>query len=100
MIYITQLIFVKDGQEEKFLEFERHAIPLMTQYKGKVIYRLRPTKENFIDANQELPYEIHFISFDSEQDLEAFLNDKRRLEFMHLKEASVRSMLMVKGEEM
>jgi hypothetical protein len=29
MIYITQLIFVKEGKEATFLEFEDDAIPLM-----------------------------------------------------------------------
>jgi hypothetical protein len=49
MIYITQLIFVKEGKEEIFLEFENYAIPLMEKYNGKIIYRLRPSKENFIN---------------------------------------------------
>ena len=100
MIYITQLIFVKEGNEEEFLEFERHAIPLMEKYNGKVLYRLRPTKEDFVDPSAELPYEIHFISFDSDQDLKEFMNDDSRLKFIHLKDESVKSMLLVKGEKM
>lgn len=100
MIYITQLIFVKEGKEEKFLEFERHALPLMAKYNGNIIYRLRPSRENFIDADKELPYEIHFISFGSEQNLRDFMKDDGRLQFLHLKNESVRSMLLVKGEKM
>jgi antibiotic biosynthesis monooxygenase (ABM) superfamily enzyme len=99
MIYITQLIFVKEGKEEKFLEFENHVLPLMEKYNGKIIYRLRPSRENFIDAVKELPYEIHFISFDSEQDLAEFMKDDSRLKFIHLKNDSVKSMLLVKGEK-
>lgn len=100
MIYITQLIFVKKGQEEKFLEFERHAIPLMEKYHGKIRYRVRPKAESFVDATAELPYEIHIISFPAEPDLAAFLKDDNRLQFIHLKEESVQSMLLVKGEPM
>lgn len=101
MIYITQLIFVQKGKESTFHAFEDRAIPLMEKYKGKVLHRIRPTKENFIDSDQaELPYEIHFISFQSEQDLQDFLHDDQRLEFMHLKEASVRSTFLVKGSKM
>ncbi len=100
MIYITQLIFVKEDEEQKFLEFEDHAIPLMEKYNGKIIYRIRPGKDNFIDETKELPYEIHLISFQSEQDLNHFMQDDSRLEFIHLKDESVKSILMVKGEKM
>ena len=99
MIYITQLIFVQEGKEEKFLEFESHAIPLMEKYNGRIIYRLRPSTESFVNPVEELPYEIHFISFDSEQDLAEFMKDDSRLKFVHLKNESVKSMLLVKGEK-
>ncbi len=100
MIYITQLIYVKDGKEAVFHEFEDFAIPLMEQYKGKMIQRIRPDKKAFISGEADQPYEIHFLSFDSEEDLAAFMKDERRLEFLHLKEESVRGMLLVKGGEM
>ncbi|MFZ1807990.1 MAG: DUF1330 domain-containing protein [Cyclobacteriaceae bacterium] len=100
MIYLTQLIFVKKGQEEKFLEFERFAIPLMEKYNGKMLYRLRPEAAHFIDESKELPYEMHFVSFDSEEDLTEFMKDDSRLEFIHLKDESVKSILIVKGEKM
>ena len=100
MIYITQLIFVKEGKEKTFLEFEDLAIPLMKKYNGTLIYRIRPDKENFIHNEKELPYEVHVVSFASEQDLNDFMNDNSRLQFMHLKDASVKSMLLIKGEKM
>ncbi|MCB0667591.1 MAG: DUF1330 domain-containing protein [Saprospiraceae bacterium] len=101
MIYITQFIFIKAGKEKTFLEFENFAMPQMEKYNGRVIYRVRPDKENFIDNHHsELPYEIHFISFDSEQDLKNFMNDDERLKFIHLKEESVKSVLLVKGEKL
>lgn len=99
MIYITQLIFVNKEKEEKFLEFENHVIPLMEKYNGKIIYRIRPSKENFVSENKELPYEIHFMSFDSEQGLAKFMKDDSRLKFVHLKDESVKSILLVKGEK-
>lgn len=101
MIYLTKLIFVKAGKESIFQEFEDFAIPLMEKYRGRILYRLRPNEKDFItSAEKELPYEIHFISFDSEEDLSAFLRDDSRLQFMHLKEESVSSTLLVKGEKM
>jgi hypothetical protein len=101
MIYITQFIFVKEGKEAIFLQFEDFAIPLMEKYNGKILYRLRPNQENFIsEHNGETPYEIHFISFASEEDLNEFLKDDSRLAFMHLKEESVKSTLLIKGRKM
>ena len=97
MIYLTQLIFVKEGKEAVFHQFEEIAIPLMADYNGKVMYRIRPGKESFVSYEEELPYEIHFISFQSEQDFKNFLKDRRREEFMHLKEEAIKSTFLVKG---
>ena len=100
MIYITQLIFVKEGKEAIFHEFEDVAIPLIEKYNGSLLYRVRPDKNSFVSGEEEKPYEIHFISFESESDLHNFMRDKSRLEFIHLKDESVKSMLLVKGTKM
>ncbi|WP_151672004.1 DUF1330 domain-containing protein [Patiriisocius marinus] len=100
MIYITQLIFLKQGKEKIFLEFEKFAIPLMKKYNGKMIYRLRPDKNSYVSSTAGHPYEIHFISFTSEEDLNAFMNDDSRLSFIHLKEESIKSTILVKGVKM
>lgn len=99
MIYITQLIFVKEGKEDTFLEFEDHVIPIMKKYNGQIIYRIRPSKESFVSEKKELPFEIHFISFDSEIDFANFMDDDSRLEFIHLKSESIKSTLLIKGEK-
>ena len=44
MIYITQLIYIKQGQEEVFDEFESIAIPIISKYNGKLLFRIRPTE--------------------------------------------------------
>ena len=72
----------------------------MEKYNGKMIYRLRPSKDDFIENNKETPYEIHLISFDSEEDLTKFIKDDSRLKFIHLKNDSIKSTLIVKGEKM
>jgi len=98
MIYITQLIYVKPGMEEVFHAFESEAIPLLKEYSGKIIQRIRPTQECFIEGEDLKPYEVHLVSFKSEDDLVAFSKDPRRAGFIHLKEESVSSILMYKGE--
>lgn len=100
MIYLIQLIFVKKRKEAIFHEFENFAIPLMEKYNGRIIHRLRPQKDAYISSSEEQPYEIHFISFDSENDLAEFLKDDTRQNFMHLKNESVQSSLLIKGEKM
>ena len=100
MIYITQLIFVKDGHESDFHAFEDVAIPLIEKYNGQLIYRIRPAKENFVSSEQELPYEIHLVSFPAEADLANFMKDDSRKKVIHLKEKSVRSQLLIKGHKM
>ncbi|MFT6138458.1 MAG: elongation factor P hydroxylase [Salibacteraceae bacterium] len=55
------MIFVHDEKEKVFYEFENIAIPLMAEYNGKMIYRIKPTEDVFIPANEKVPYEIHFF---------------------------------------
>ena len=73
MIYITQLIYIKEGQEKIFDEFEEVAIPLIAKYNGKLLFRLRPNKDSFIETWIDKPYEIHLVEFDSEQDYKNFM---------------------------
>ena len=42
MIYITQLIYIKPGQESVFNAFEVIAIPLIARYGGELLIRVRP----------------------------------------------------------
>ena len=100
MIYITQLIFLKKGKEATFHEFENFAIPLMEKYTGKMLYRIRPTDDTFITSEGKQPYEVHFLTFDSDEKLGQFMKDDNRLNFIHLKDESIESVLLVKGEKM
>lgn len=97
MFYITQLIFLKEGMEQLFHQFEDHAIPLMEKYGAKMIFRLRPKDDAFVEGGTERPYEIHFISFESELDFKNFMKDEERKRYVHLKDQSVRSVILVKG---
>ncbi len=98
MIYLTLMIFIKEGKETIFHEFEDLAIPLLKDYNGQLLYRIRPTTENFIVCEGERPYEIHFLSFASEADFINFSKDERRKAFLHLKEASIKTTFLVKGK--
>ncbi len=97
MIYFTQLIYVIEGQESVFHQFEDIAIPLISKYNGRLLLRVRPTESNFIEYQIEKPYEIHFGEFDSEQDFQNFMKDEERKKFLHLKEQSIKTSILIKG---
>jgi uncharacterized protein (DUF1330 family) len=97
MILLTQLIFIKAGQEEIFHQFEDVAIPAILKYNGRLLFRVRPDKDSYIETHIGKPYEIHLVEFDSEQDFIHFQKDEERKKFLHLKEQSVESVLLVKG---
>jgi hypothetical protein len=97
MIYLTQLIYINDGQEHTFNAFEAVAIPLITKYNGKLLMRCRPAAVDMIAGTIDRPYEIHLVSFDAEADFQAFLKDEERKKVLHLKEQSIREVWLIKG---
>lgn len=97
MIYITQLIYLRDGEEATFNEFEKVAIPLISKYNGRLLLRYRPTAGNIIEQGMPAPYEIHLVEFSGEADLENFFKDKEREKFVHLKEKSIKTAWLIKG---
>jgi uncharacterized protein (DUF1330 family) len=97
MIYITQLICIKEGQEKTFHEFENVAIPIIAKYNGRLLLRVRPQEDAFIENSIDKPYEIHLVEFDGEQDFVNFMHDEERKKFLHLKEQSIRSSILYKG---
>ena len=100
MIFITQLIYVLEGQEEIFHQFEDIAIPTILKYNGQLMLRVRPDDKNYIENNIEKPYEIHLVEFASEEDFENFKHDEERKKFLHLKEQSIKSVLLIKGSKL
>lgn len=97
MIYLTQLIYLHEGKEEIFHQFEDHALALLEKYRGQLLLRLRPSADQLIAGLLESPYEIHLVSFPSQDDFDAFKQDKTRERFLHLKDASVSKIVLVQG---
>ena len=97
MVYITQLIYIKEGQENVFNQFEDVAIPTISKYNGRLLLRVRPGQDSFVEINIERPYEIHLVEFDDENDFDNFMKDEERKRFLHLKEQSIKAVLLIKG---
>ncbi len=99
-IYITQLIYIYNSEEAIFNEFESLAIPIISKYNGRLLLRVRPENNSIIESSIETPYEIHIVEFDSLNDFENFKLDEERKSFLHLKEQSIKSTLMIQGHKL
>lgn len=100
MIYITQLIYIREGQENVFHQFEDIAVPIISKYNGQLLLRIRPDENSFIDYNTDKPYEIHIVKFNNEEDFENFKQDNERNKFLHLKEQSVKTSILIIGTKL
>jgi uncharacterized protein (DUF1330 family) len=97
MVFITQLIYILEGKEAVFDQFEDIAIPAISKYKGRLLFRIRPGKEAFIESTIAQPHEIHLVEFETENDFANYLQDEERKRFLHLKEQSIKSAFLIKG---
>ncbi|PSR53781.1 DUF1330 domain-containing protein [Adhaeribacter arboris] len=98
-LYLTLFLYLHEGEEATFLEYEDQVLPMLAKYKGELIYRIRPEITNFVQPSAEYPYEIHLISFSSAQDFENFRQDKERLALFPLFQKSVRKVLLLPSPE-
>jgi uncharacterized protein (DUF1330 family) len=100
MLLITQLIYIIDGQEKVFDEFESIAIPTILKYNGRLLLRVRPTNSNFIESYIDKPYEIHLVEFETQQDFDNFMRDEERKKFLHLKDQSIKEAILIQGTKL
>lgn len=100
MIHLTQLIYIKEGKEETFHEFEKIAIPTILKYNGRLTLRIRPNDNSVIENNIEVPYEIHLVEFNTQKDFDNFKMDEERKKFIHLKEESIESTILIQGVQL
>lgn len=98
MIHLTQLVYVRPGKAEAFHAFEDAVLPLLAKHHGELRLRIRPPQESVLAGQDEPPYEVHILQFESEEDLTRFSNDPVRQQVLHLKEESVSRTLLIKGQ--
>lgn len=98
MLYYTQLIYVLEGQEAVFGNFESHVLPLLQRHGGPLLYRARPGRPDVIETALEYPYEIHLVCFPDREGFEAYRDDPERLRHVPLKDRSVRKALLIEGK--
>lgn len=96
-IYLTQLIYINEGQAAVFEQFEAQVLPLLAQHNGRLLLRIRPTETTIIAQTLEPPYEIHLLEFASQADFEHYLADPQRQAYLHLKDQAIRSTFVIQG---
>ncbi len=99
MIYITLLVYIKPGQEETYNQFEAKAIPIIGKYNGELLLRIKPTEQTYVEGTIENPYEVHIISFPTDDDFKRFAQDEERKNFVHLKDQSIEKIILIKGNK-
>src|SRR5262245_31348389 len=97
MVYLTQLVYLREGQDAILQEVEDIVLPLLSKYQGELLLRLRPDRRIKISGSGEVPYELHVVRFKSEDDLARYSNDDERKRVLHLKDKAVASTLLIKG---
>ena len=100
MIFFTQLIYIIEGQEQVFDQFENMAIPAILKYNGRLLLRVRPTENTFIEYHIDKPYEIHLVEFETQQDFDNFIQDEERKKFLHLKDQSIKASILIQGNKL
>lgn len=100
MIFITQLIYIVEGQEIVFNQFENIAIPTISKYNGRLLLRVRLGNDAYVESTIENPYEIHLVEFETDNDFLNFMQDEERKRFLHLKEQSIKSVVLIKGTKL
>ncbi|SOD78186.1 DUF1330 domain-containing protein [Spirosoma fluviale] len=100
MLYYTQIVFVKEGQEAVFHAFEDQVLPLLERHKGTLLYRVRPDTASVLTTTLGHPYEIHLVSFPDRTDFESYRDDPERRQHITLKDTSVERILLVEGRRL
>jgi hypothetical protein len=98
MIYVTQLIHVRDGRSDAFNEFDTTITTLVSRHNGMFLFRLRPDPLDLILSTIGMPYEIQLLRFETESDFHGFMHDEERKNLLHSKYHVIRSVILIKGQ--
>lgn len=98
MIYVTQLIHVRDGRSDAFTEFDNVMSALISRHNGVFLFRLRPDALNLILSTIGMPYEIQLLRFETENAFDRFMDDEERKRLLLSREHAIRSVILIKGQ--
>ncbi len=65
-----------------------------------ICLRLRPNVNSFIEISIDQPYEVHLVEFSADEDFKNFMLDEERKKILHLKEQSIKAVVLIKGTKL
>jgi len=74
VLTVCVLLWAHAGQEVALAAYEDQVLQLVPAHGGRVVSRVRTTV-----AGADDPYEVHVIEFASDDALDAYMNDQRRV---------------------
>lgn len=94
---VTAFLYAKEGGESTLLEYENAVLPILEDYGGKLLLRIRP--DRLTVSAIRVPDEIHLIGFSEEKDFRSFLSDPKRQSLEEMKKDSIFFSIFLQGTE-
>jgi len=93
-LYLTVLLYLKDGKQEQFYDYERRVKPVIESYGGQFEKVIKPTH---VVGDIPMPDEIHLLSFPSEQSFQSYRDDPALPEIAALRAEAVEQTIIISG---
>ena len=93
-IYMTVLIYLKEGQESLFHDYERQAAKVMMRHNGRFEQIIKP---NIVNGDLPLPDEIHVLSFATPDGFSSYRQDPASQALAPMRLASVEKAIFLQG---
>jgi uncharacterized protein (DUF1330 family) len=88
------LLYLKDGQQAQFYDYERRVKPIIESYGGRFEKVIKPTQ---IIGDFPMPDEIHLLSFPSEDSFQNYRESPELPKIAHLRAESVEETIIISG---
>ncbi|MDV3310267.1 MAG: hypothetical protein LOY03_15780 [Cyclobacteriaceae bacterium] len=98
MIYVTQLIHIREGNSRAFSVLDAALSELTSRHKGVFLFRLRPDPINLVASTIGILYEVQLLRFETESAFDHFMNDEERKQLLLSNENAIRSVILIKGQ--
>lgn len=89
----TVLLYIREGMEIEFLEYENKVLPILSEYEGMLLKRIRH------GFSTDMPYETHIISFKNNDQFQRYIDAPERKQYMHLAEEVIKHIDVFSGTE-
>jgi uncharacterized protein (DUF1330 family) len=91
---LTLVVLLHVGDPKEFERFERRASSIMARHGGRIERRIRTAIED------DAPDEVHVVTFTSENDLEAYLQDPELAALAELRQRAIRRTEVWRGNDL